>query len=302
MPEFNRRNLLLSSTALVCGSILPLDAIAPIERSHARIKGLSLAAYSMRSEMQWFKGKEGTGKMTMLDFLEFTARTQFDAAELTAYFFPEPLTANYLNQVKRRAHLLGLDLSGGAIGNNFSMTPGSEEAKLQSEYVKLWIDRYADLGIPVIRVFAGSRGPKGATEAQMLDHARVNLEEALIHAEKRGVILGIENHDSMTEIDKLIAFIQPLQSDYLGVTWDSANITTSGDPYAELTKLAPYCVNAQVKVKIPLQGKKVDSDFEKLIAILKQAHYAGYVVLEYEEKEDPFTEIPKYQKLLKDLI
>ena len=38
------------------------------------------------------------------------------------------------------------------------MNPGSPQAKLQSEYVKKWIDHYADLGIPLIRVFAGRQG------------------------------------------------------------------------------------------------------------------------------------------------
>ena len=40
----------------------------------------------------------------------------------------------------------------------------------------------------------------------------------------------------------------------------------------------------------------------RLIGILKKAKYHGYVVLEYEAKEDPFTAIPRYLKELRELI
>ena len=74
------------------------------------------------------------------------------------------------------------------------------------------------------------------------------------------------------------------------------------DPYADLAKLAPYAVNAQVKVKIPVNGKKVDTDLGRIVKILNDAQYAGYMVLEYEEKEDPFVQIPKYKKMLEALL
>jgi len=297
-----RKHLLQLSAGLSVTCNLPIQAIEPINRPQARIKGLSLAAYSLRSQMMWFKGKKGNGKMDMLQFLDYTAKEGFDAAELTAYFFPEPVTKPYLNEVKRRAHILGLDLSSGAIGNNFSMKPGSQEAIQQSQYVKKWINHYADMGIPVIRVFAGKKGPKGASESDISNYITHNLNEALEHAEKRGVMLGMENHDSMTRVDKLVSFTKTVQSSYFGVTWDSANITTEGDPYKELEKIAPYCINAQVKVMIPYKGKRVPTDLPKIVSILKKANYAGYIVLEYEEAEDPFISIPKYKKALDQLI
>jgi sugar phosphate isomerase/epimerase len=69
----------------------------------------------------------------------------------------------------------------------------------------------------------------------------------------------------------------------------------SADIYGDLAKLAPYSVNVQVKVVIaPKGGKREPTDFGKLAAILRDAGYRGYVVLEFEEKGDPRTECPKY--------
>ena len=65
---------------------------------------------------------------------------------------------------------------------------------------------------------------------------------------------------------------------------------------------ATHAVNAQIKVVIPVNGKKESADLKKLIAILKQANYRGYVVLEYEEDADPIMEVPRYLGELKRLI
>lgn len=106
----------------------------------------------------------------------------------------------------------------------------------------------------------------------------------------------------MKNINKLLSFVKTIDSPALGITFDSANIAKTTDPYAELAKLAPYTVNAQVKVKVPINGIHQDTDLARVIQILKDAKYAGYIVLEYEEKEDPFKEIPKFKNLLKSLI
>ena len=62
-------------------------------------------------------------------------------------------------------------------------------------------------------------------------------------------------------------------------------------------------MNAQVKVAVsPNNAGKEDADLKRIISILKQANYRGYVVLEYEEKENPRLEIPKYLDQLRELI
>ena len=69
-----------------------------------------------------------------------------------------------------------------------------------------------------------------------------------------------------------------------------------------MEKIAPYAVNAQIKVamKSP-DGKKYDADLPRVINILKQAGYRGYVALEFEEAH-PFEEIPKVMNVLRELV
>ena len=41
-------------------------------------------------------------------------------------------------------------------------------------------------------------------------------------------------------------------------------------------------------------NKKVPADFKRLARILTDAGYRGYIVLEYEESDDPRTACPKF--------
>ena len=109
MSFLSRRQFIQSGSALALCSCV--SAVEPVKRINPQIKGLSLAAYSLRSQMQWFKGKKGKGNMDMLDFIDYAAKEQFEGVELTAYFFQEPLTSSYINQIKRRTHILGLEIN-----------------------------------------------------------------------------------------------------------------------------------------------------------------------------------------------
>jgi sugar phosphate isomerase/epimerase len=59
----------------------------------------------------------------------------------------------------------------------------------------------------------------------------------------------------------------------------------------------------QVKTEVtPKGGKKQDADLGRVVGLLREARYSGYVVLEYEAAEDPFTAVPKHLKTLRELI
>lgn len=251
--------------------------------------------------MHWWKGEPTDQKLDMLGFLDYCAELGVDGAELTSYFFP-PMNRTYINQVKRRAHLLGMDITGGAMGNNFRHRPKSEDAQAEMKYYETWIDHFADLGAPVVRVFASRGKVTAGTEDQVIANVIANLEQALPYAEKRGVMLGLENHDLMKNVNYLLKVIDAIDSPWLGVTWDSANLTATPDPYAELARIAPHAVNAQLKVMTQVNGKPSPADFARMLKILHDAKYGGYIVLEYEEKEEPYNAIPGFVKQVRKTL
>jgi sugar phosphate isomerase/epimerase len=284
--------------AAAVGLSRPARAIEPFKRPGKPIMKLSLAAYSMK---RYLAAKPGTkGAMDMGGFIDYCAKLGLDGTELTSYWFPKDVTPEYLASLKRRAHLAGLDISGGAIANRFTL-PAGKALDAQHVHVRKWIDHYADLGAPVIRVFAG-RSEKGVDEATALKYGIANLQEACQYAGKRGVMLGIENHDYVADIDRMMTVIRGVKSPWFGVTFDSGNFH-SADPYADLARIAPYAVNAQIKVAMHRPGKAAEpADFKRIIKILRDANYSGYITLEYEAKEDPCKSIPKYLDALRECI
>jgi len=294
-----RREILAGAGAALGISALagPSAAIQPIQRTGKPVLKLSLAAYSMRKFLpNTRKDPQAKGEMDMLGFVDYGAKLGLDAVELTSYFFPAPLSRDYINRIKHRAHVNGLDISGGAIGNNFSHHPESPVLQEQMAYTKRWIDHYATMGAPVIRVFAGrpanEEDPGKVREA--IRNIIQNLNTACKYAAKKGVILAMENHDFTTDIDIFIEIMEAVDSPWFGANFDSGNVKNSADPYRDLARIAPYSLNAQVKVEIPVNGVKQSADLRRIIDILRQANYSGYVTLEYEAREDPYEAIPRY--------
>ena len=295
--SLSRRSFLATST--LGGTALAAD---PFGRKGKPRLRLSLAAYSFRS---FFKFQKNTTRevpkqpMDMFKFIDFCAANGCDGAELTSYFFRHNVTRDYLIALRRHAFLRGVDISSSAVGNNFSL-PQGEARDAQIAYVKKWIDHAAVLGAPHIRVFAG-REPKGVTRDDADKWAIAGLRECCDYAGKRGIFLGIENHDSIGNAKSLLNFVKAVDHPWFGVNLDSGNFRTT-NPYEDFAAAAPFAVNVQLKVELKVAGKQVPTDLKRAADILRAANYQGYVALEYEAAANPYTAIPPLLKKLRAIF
>ena len=146
--------------------------------------------------------------------------------------------------------------------------------------------------MPHIRVFAGNLEGQSAEVAQK--NCIRALEECCEYAGSKGVFLGLENHGGIVaESGPLLEIVKAVRSPWLGVNLDTGNFHTN-DPYGDLARCAPYSVNVQVKTELrPANGKAESADLKRIIKILRDANYQGYVVLEYEAAEDPYAAVPR---------
>lgn len=300
MPNsFSRRSLLAAGAASLTGLAAGSASSAePPQRNGQTHMKLSLAAYSFNRFLPR-PGRKESGEMTLEDFIDFCAKQNLDGTELTSYYFTQD-DPEYLLTLKQRCFQLGLDISGTAIGNDFCLAEG-EKRTAQIDQCKRWIDNAAIMGAPVIRIFAG-RIAKGDTEEVALDRCVAGIDECLEYAATKGVFLALENHGGITATpDQLLAIVKRVkQSPWFGVNYDSGNFRTD-DPYGDLEKIAPYAINAQIKVSVTQKGEKQEADLKRMVEILKAANYRGYVVLEYEEAK-PYEEIPGYIAKLREFI
>jgi sugar phosphate isomerase/epimerase len=308
-PAFvSRRSFLKLSTAAGLAAFSGASAFAaapasPLGRSGpARLK-LSLAAYSFRENFPMMRGKKNAkvpaGKGTdMFRFVDYCAQQGLDGAELTSYFFDEE-TDEYLLKLRRHAFLRGVAVSGTAIGNNFSHPKGPKRDE-EIALTKKWIDRAALLGAPHIRVFAGVTKEIPRAEADKLVISA--LEECCEYAGRRGIFLGLENHDSIGSADTLLPMVKAVKSPWVGINLDSGNFRTA-DPYKDFAECLPYAVNVQLKVEIQASSGtgKQPADLKRFINLLRTGGYQGWVALEYEAKEDPAVAVPRVLQELKAL-
>jgi sugar phosphate isomerase/epimerase len=258
---------------------------------------IGLNAYSFNSMLM-------NKKMTHVELLEFCSRTGFDAIDITGYYFstyPETPSDQEIFAFKRKAHELGIEISGTGVRNDFTV---ADTAALEKEIVlvKKWIPVAAKLGAPVLRIFPGKIYAEG--EERKMVRARINqaLNECLPVAVSNGIILGIQNHnDFLRTADQCFDLISPFKSPWLGLIVDTGNFIAA-DPYEEIRKAIPLAVNWQVKEKLLLNGKQVPMDMSRLSGIIKASDYKGNIPIETLGPEDPLTQVPLFLKTLSDLL
>lgn len=295
----NRRNWLAGALGI---SVMPVSSLLAVTEPYPRSgKGLKvgLAAYSFRNYFEWSRGKknakyvEGEKSMDVLKFIDYCAAHGAQGAELTSYYFAPSATKADFVACRKRAQGKGVEVSGTAVGNNFSYPKGSPERVEQLAYVHDWVENSVAMGAPHIRVFAGKH-PEGVDPDSAEANASSALEEAAVFAGQNKVYLGIENHDSIRNSDRLLRIVKAVKSPWVGVNLDTGNFV-SDDVYAEIAVAAPYAVNVQVKTEMRAgaDGKgKVPADLERVVKILKDSGYEGFVTLEYEAEADPYEAVP----------
>ncbi len=244
---------------------------------------LGVNAYSFADLLQAENSRDGQKVYTLFNLLDWCAANNIRALDPTAYFFPtypEVPSDAYLEKFRSYADSLGIAISGTGVRNNFA-SPDPEVRAEGVELAKNWIVAASKLGAPVVRVFAGAI-PEGY-EDNWEEPAQWMIDcykELLPFAEKYGVKIGIQNHADMLQTAEQCLFVlDALDSQWAGLIVDTGNLYT-GDPYAEIAALVPYAINWQVKESPRGIGGEEKTDYAKLIKIIKEGGYTGYVPVE----------------------
>jgi sugar phosphate isomerase/epimerase len=250
---------------------------------------LSLNAYSFNDLL--IKQSLTPGQL-----LDFCARQNFEAIDMTGYYFkgyPGIPPDEAIFAFKRHAHALGLSISGTGVRNDFTNVDASLR-KADVATVKAWIEVAAKLGAPVLRIFTGLKYPEPAARPAetrlVIDH----IGECLETAKANGVILAIQNHfDFIRTADEVIEILNTVNSPWLGLVLDIGSYR-GHDPFNDIKKSIPYAVNWQLKEKMYVNGAEVTTDLPRLFTMIKQSGYRGYLPIETLGAGDPFQKVPRF--------
>ena len=221
----------------------------------------------------------------------------------------------YLQDLKRRAFVNGLDLMGFSTHQGF-MSPDPEKRQSEVDKTIHQIELCYTLGIPTMRLNTGRWGTsesfsalmdnrgiepaiEGYTDEDAFGWVIGSIEKFLPKAEECGVLLGLENHWGLGRTPEgVLRIVEALDSPWLQVTLDTGNFLE--DPYDKLAMLAPHTVLMQAKTYYGGgTWYTLDLDYDRIAAIMREVNYQGYVSLEFEGKEDAATAVPKSLELLR---
>lgn len=294
--------------AIIMGGLSTATSLAQTvenAKNKSHIK-LALNAFSFNDALL-AKATLDKPAFTLFDLLDWCAGQNIEAIDITGYYiptYPEVPSDEYINELKRKAFKLGIDISGTGIRNNFA-SPDPKVRAADVERAKKWIIVAEKLGAPVIRLFAGEI-PKGY-ENKWDEVAGWMIEcykECAAFGAQHGVIIGIQNHGDMLQTaDQCIKVVKAVDSKWAGIILDTGNFKVA-DPYADIAAVIPYTVNWQMKESVLGNTSEVKTDFIRLMKIIKESGYRGYVPVETlklvgkVKLYDPFVLVPQIMKEL----
>ncbi len=298
--DFQRRHFLqlaaaTSATAALGGLAIGQEAAAKKKPKGERKKlpfRISLAQWSLHRTIR-------AGKLDNLDFAK-TAKEEFkiNAIEYVNQFFRDKADdKKYLADLKQRHKdhgvrclLIMIDVDG-ALGDP---DDSKRTAAVESHYK--WVEAAKFLGCHSIRVNAKSS--KNYDEAKKL--AADGLRRVSEFAADHKINVIVENHGGLSSNGKWLAeTIASVGLDNCGTLPDFGNFHDY-DRYQGVAETMPYAKAVSAKSHdFDEKGNETHTDYAKMMKIVTDAGYDGWVGIEYEGKKlDEYAGIMATKKLL----
>jgi len=253
-------------------------------------------------------------KVAIETVMDEAAKLGFDGVEILHRQMANE-DRGYVNNLKRMAFSLGLDLFFLSIHQNF-VSPDPAKRKADIDHTKRCIDLAVQLGCPAIRLNSGRWGTipnfqdmldaggkeaplPGYTDDDAFKWCIDSIQQCLPHTEAAGVVLALENHWGLTTtVDGLLRIYKGVNSPWLSINLDTGNFV--GDPYPQLEELAPHAMVVQAKTYYGGGHYYTrELDYDRIAGILRKANFKGYVSLVMEGKENADLAVPKSLDLLR---
>ena len=293
--NFSRRALLAKSTAAASLALLPgAFALGSAGDPWFRI---SLAQWSLHRSLR-------SGKLDALDFAAFTKR-EFDisAIEYVNSFFKDKAgDFDYLGQLKQRAEDNGVRSLLIMVDGEGSLADADDAKRRKAiENHFRWLAAAAFLGCHSIRVNAAGSGDSDDMAGRAAD-SLVRLAEV---ATPYGLNVIVENHGGRSSNGAWLADVMR-RADHprVGTLPDFGNFRVARDEqydrYKGVRELMPYAKAVSAKSHdFDENGEETRTDYLRMLKIVKDAGYGGYVGVEYEGGSLPEMEgIRATKKLL----
>lgn len=299
----NRRKFIKDTSILLGGLSLPV-ASSSLFSSCAKqeLFKISLAEWSLHRELF-------SKKIDHLDFISL-AKTEFGISAVeyvNSFFFEKARDRKYLNKMKSRANdhdvrslLIMCDNEG-----NLGDPDKNKRYKAVENHYK-WAEAAAFLGCHSIRVNA--RSDDKLSYDNQLNLAADGLSRLVDFCSDLKINAIVENHGGLSSNGAwLSALMKKIDHPRVGTLPDFGNFMIQDnewyDRYKGVEELMPFAKAVSAKShEFDLNGNEVRTDYNKMMEIVLEAGYNGYVGIEYEgDKHSEYDGIHLTLKLLKKI-
>src|SRR5215203_3948701 len=283
MP-MNRRQFIQTSTTFAAGFALSSQSFATNFYQESFFE-ISLAEWSFHRTLS-------AKKMTNLDF-PVIARKQFDISvvEYVNQFFKDKANDTaYLSELLKRCndngvknHLIMIDGEGG-LGE---IDNAKRNQAVENHYK--WVDAAKYLGCTSIRVNAYGVGDREEVQKSAIE-ALSKLGE---YGEKENINIIVENHGGFSSDGQWLSTVmKKTDKKNVGTLPDFGNFCIKRekdkcieeyDRYKGVKEMMPFAKGVSAKTHdFDERGNCIETDYVKMMKIVKDAAFKGYVGIEYE--------------------
>ncbi len=283
----SRRQFLQQAVTFAAAYGVANSALANGLASKKKHYEISLAEWSLHKALF-------ANQMTNLDFPQ-KAKQDFgiSVVEYVNQFFKDKAKdTTYLNELLKRCndngvknHLIMIDGEGGLAEPDAT----KRNAAVENHYK--WVDAAKYLGCATIRVNAQGTG----TPDEVQKAGAEGLNKLSDYAEKQGIHIIVENHGGVTSNGEWLAALMKLADNKnIGTLPDLGNFCIKRskdykeceemyDRYKGVKEIVPFAKGISAKTyDFDEQGNCVETDYARMMKIINDSAFNGYIGIEYE--------------------
>jgi L-ribulose-5-phosphate 3-epimerase len=286
-PPIDRRTFLKGAVAGASALGLGLPEASAGEVSGKPAAGkigdfkISLAEWSLHNALR-------KGEITNLDFPAI-AREKYGigAVEFVNQFFKDKAhDSTYLKELKKRADDQGVTCVLIMIDGEDRLGSDSADERTKAvDFHKAWVDAAVELGCHSIRINTGSN--YGPTRLETIADGCSRLTE---YGVSRNINIIVENHGGpSSDPEALVALMKRVDNPRFGTLPDFGNFPKNRrgvymlDVYDAIARMMPYAKGVSAKsFDFDASGREAHLDFTRILKIVTDSGYHGYVGIEYE--------------------
>lgn len=248
---------------------------------------ISLAQWSLNKAIK-------SGKLSPFDFAKEAKKLGFGAIEYVSGLYKKEVKNLGIDEVVKK---LKTESETHGVKNLLIMVDGegnlaaNDEKELHNavENHKKWVDAAKTLGCHSIRVNAHGNG----SYEEVLNQAVIGLTRLSEYAQTKGINILVENHGGYTSNGNWLAMVmKKVNMPNCGTLPDFGNFCVKYGKngceeeygkYKGVKELMPFAKAVSAKsYNFDEAGNETKIDYKKMLEIVKDAGYTGYIGVEYE--------------------